>query len=281
MKIVEQFSYENIQGFKFGYQAFGRPKMFSLIYFVDGLLIDSGHRKVQKDVLAQLGNLDVQQMFITHHHEDHTGNVDVLQKHFNCSAYASSLCAEMMKTPPGLSPIQKMVWGKRPAMPGLLAEDQQICTENYVFDIIPIPGHAPDMVALHEARQGWLFSSDLYVHSYIGYFIETESIIQQINSIQRILKLQFGPMFCGHNPQFENGREKLGQKLSFLREFYEQVTNLYAQGKSAREIFHHLKLKEKGSIKWLSGGYLSKMNMVKSAIRDWEAEKQSRAGDVA
>lgn len=75
MKITKQFNYENIQGFKFGSMPYGKPKMFSHIYFIDGMLIDSGHRNMQKEVLREVSDLDVEQIFITHHHEDHTGNI--------------------------------------------------------------------------------------------------------------------------------------------------------------------------------------------------------------
>ncbi len=75
-------------------------------------------------------------------------------------------------------------------------------------------------------------------------------------------------MFGGHNPQFDKPKEKLQQKLDFLEDFHFTVNDYYQQGMSADEIFKAMKLKENLLIKIASGGKLSKLNMVKSVIRD-------------
>jgi len=273
MKIIEQFDFEEIKGFKFGKSLFGKPKLFSHIYFIDGLMIDTGHTRMASNIFDQVKDLPVKQIFITHHHEDHSGNIARMQNYFDCPVYASDLCCEMMKSPPPISFAQKMSWGERPAFNNLIPKSDFIETENYKFQIIPIPGHAVDMVALYEPTKKWLFTSDLYVNSYIAYFLENESTLNQINSIKRILELDFEVMLCGHNPQLKNGKTKLKKKLLFLEKFYEDVTKLYDKNYSAEQIFLKMELVETKSVKFLSNGHLSKMNMVKSVIRDIENEK--------
>lgn len=268
MTIIKEFSHEEIKGFKFGKLPFGKPKMFSHVYFIDGLLIDTGHSLMRKEIVAKLKDLPVQQIFTTHHHEDHTGNVIQLQKQFNCEVYASSLCCELMKSPPKISFAQKATWGKRPPLFNLIPKDHFIQTPNYRFQLIPIPGHAVDMVALYEPKRKWLFSADLYVNSYIAYFLNSESLGTQILSIRSILELDFETLICSHNPQFKNGKQQLAKKLKFLESFFEDVAQLQQKGHNAKEIFKLLKLKENKVIKFISGGSLSKMNMVKSVIRD-------------
>lgn len=270
MTIIEQFDFEEIKGFKFGKSLFGKPKLFSHIYFIDGLMIDTGHSKMTTEIFNHVKNLPVKQIFITHHHEDHSGNIAKLQSHFDCPVYASNLCSEMMKSPPPISMAQKMSWGNRPAFKKIISKSNFIETENHKFEIIPIPGHAVDMVALYEPNQKWLFSADLYVNSYIAYFLEDESTSEQIKSIKRILELDFDIMLCGHNPQFKNGKVKLKKKLLFLEKFYQEVSNLYAKNYTAEQIFREMKYKEFWYVRMLSNGHLSKMNMVKSVIRDIE-----------
>ncbi len=274
MTIIETFEFEEIKGFKFGKSFFGKPKLFSHLYFIDGLMIDTGHTKMASEIFNQVQNLLVKQIFITHHHEDHSGNIAKIQSHFDCPVYASDLCSELMKSPPPISFAQKMTWGSRPAFKNIHPKSNFIKTEHFQFEIIPIPGHAVDMVALYEPNRKWLFSSDLYVNSYIAYFLENESTLDQINSIKRILGLDFEVMLCGHNPQFRNGKAKLKKKLLFLEKFYDEVAGLYEQKYSAEQIFNELRFKENRMIKFLSHGALSKMNMVKSVIRDIENEKR-------
>lgn len=274
MNVIETFDIEKIKGFKFGNSLFGKPKLFSHIYFIDGLLIDTGHTKMAAKIFNQVKDLPVDQIFITHHHEDHSGNIARMLSHFDCPVYASDLCSEMMKSPPPISFVQKMSWGNRPPFHNIIPKSDFIETENYKFEIIPIPGHAVDMVALYEPNKKWLFSSDLYVNSYIAYFLENESTLDQINSIKRILELDFDVLLCGHNPQFENGKEKLKKKLVFLEKFFEEISNLYEKNHLAEEVFKKLKFKEYWYVRILSNGQLSKLNMVKSVIRDIENEKR-------
>ena len=270
MKIYKSFKHENISIYKFGYAPFGRPNLFAHIYFIDGLLIDTGQSRVRKEILFEIKKLPVRQIYITHHHEDHSGNLIELKKHFNCPAYSSALCKKLMHQPPPISFAQNIFWGERPGSNILETKENKIETDHYEFKIIPVPGHAVDMVALFEPNKKWLFSADLYVNSYIGYFMREESIAEQINSIKKILELDFDILLCSHNPQLKNGKEKLKKKLIFFEEFYSQVAELYHAGNSAKQIMRKLKLLEYWPVRLLSGGALSRLNMVKAVIRDEE-----------
>ena len=268
MKISKSFQFDKVQGFKFGSSFYGKPRLFSHIYFIDGLLVDTGHSRMRKEITQQLSSLSVDQIFITHHHEDHTGNAQVLSQQFQCPTYASSLCAEVMRKPPKISFVQWMAWGNRPANFDLRPKDHFIETKKYLFEIIPIPGHALDMVALFEKNEGWLFSSDLFVSEYIKYFMRPESMLEQIESIKKVLELDFNVMFCGHNPQFKNGKQKLKNKLRFFENFYQKVAELNQKGYSVNAIIKEMKLKRSWKTRILSTGELSTANMVKSVIRD-------------
>jgi len=268
MIVTDTFQHQSVKAYKFGYSPFGKPKMHVHVYYIDGLLIDTGHSHASKEVLRQVGELAVNQIFITHHHEDHSGNLNRLQAHFDCPAYASEACCELMKKPPKISLAQHIFWGNRPPNHQLIPHKKTIHTDKYNFQIIPIPGHASDMVALYEADKKWLFSADLYVHYYINYFMENESVIQQIESIKRILELDFEVLFCAHNPKLTGGKALLEKKLIFFENFYAQVSELYEKGYTVTQIFKQLNFKENYYIKFLSHGNLSKINMVKSVIRD-------------
>lgn len=270
MTISHSFRHEDVLGFKFGYQPIGKPRLFAHIYFVDGLLIDTGQSHMRTHIQAETSQLEVEQVFITHHHEDHTGNITPIQAFHGCEVYASEMCCQMMKAPPKLSLAQQVTWGNRPSQHTLRPVHDLIETNHFSFQIIPIPGHAPDMVALYEPDRRWLFSADLYLNSYIDYFIDTERITEQIDSIKRILALEFDAMFCSHKPQFTHGKRQLVKKLDFLESFFEEVSRLHHKSYTPREIFKLMKLRENWPVRVLSGGKLSKLNMIKSVIRDVE-----------
>lgn len=273
MIVSEKFQHKDVTGFKFGRKLLGTPKMHSHIYYVDGMLIDTGQSRMRDYVLQETKNLKVDQIFLTHHHEDHTGNVAEIRAQHGCPVYASEECSQLMKNPPTLSPVQKITWGRRDAFHEILPVSETIKTNKYNFQLIPIPGHAPDMLALYEPDQKWLFSADLFINTYIGYFLEGESIAQQIDSTRKVLELDFKELFCSHNPRLHDGREKLIKKLRFLENFYEDVSREYKRGLSTKEIFKALELQENWAVRLVSGGKLSKLNMVKSVIANLKNAK--------
>ena len=273
MKVTKSIDFDPIQAFKFGSWPFGKPSMYVHTYFIDGLLIDTGHSNMQKEIIACLRPLPIQQIFITHHHEDHNGNLKSLQQHFDCPTYAYPLCVDIMKQPPSITLAQWLTWGTTEANTNIIPLSEVISTPNYSFQIIHTPGHAADMVCLYEASQGWLFSADLYVHDYIRFCMRAESVGQQIRSIKKVLRLDFDKLFCSHNPQMKAPKERLKVKLQFLEDFYGKVSTLHHKGYTPNAIFNDLRLKEAWQVRLLSGGELSAMNMVRSVVLDEEAMK--------
>lgn len=268
MKIIDSIQHKNVQGYYFAYHPFTKPSLGVYTYFVDGLLIDTAQSKMRKEVLKILSPLDIEQIAITHHHEDHTGNLSVLYPQFKVPVYASKKCIELMANPPKISFAQKMVWGDRSAFTHFTPYHRSIETNHYHFELIPVPGHAIDMYALYERKQGWLFAGDLYVNSFIGYFLKTENISQQIDSLRRVLQLDFDQLFCCHNPQMTKPKIQLQKKLDFLEEFKGKVLTLARKGYEADAIMKQLNLKEYWSIRLLSRGDLSRRNMVNAVIRE-------------
>jgi len=113
----------------------------------------------------------------------------------------------------------------------------------------------------------------MYINDYIKIFMRSEKIGEQITSIQKLLELDFDVLFCNHNPQLKNGKEKLRNKLQFLQDFYGKVRNEHEKGLSVNEIMKALDLKENYFAKAFSLGELSRVNMVKSVIDSLSIER--------
>ena len=56
----------------------GRHILTTGVYVVDGLLIDTGPPNAPNEIRQILGQADVNACVITHHHEDHVGNADLV-----------------------------------------------------------------------------------------------------------------------------------------------------------------------------------------------------------
>ncbi|SFR52458.1 Glyoxylase, beta-lactamase superfamily II [Robiginitalea myxolifaciens] len=272
MSLINTLNYEEVLGLQFQSGVRGLANMEVYMYYVDGLLIDTGQPKARQSVLQETSKLDIDQVIITHHHEDHSGNAPFIKDQHTCPIYASKPCVELMKAPPKISPVQRLTWGDRPANKELIAlEKNEIKTPNHTFTIIPVPGHAADMIALHEPERKWLFSADLFINSYISYFIYNESIIAQMESLRRVLSLDFKVMFCAHNPKLETPRASLEKKLNYLESSYEQVRQLYEKGLDEHSIIKALNWKEMWLVRLASKGQLSRKNMIRAILRDLKA----------
>ena len=269
VKVINKLSHNDVQFWKLRFGPFGRPKMYVHTFLIDGLLIDTGQPRLKQEVVKTLESQRIERIIITHHHEDHSGNIEILKKSKSVKAYASPLCCEIMKKPPRVSPAQWMTWGQNKAAELLPLElTGPVFTDKYTFDIIETPGHAIDHICLHEKNQGWLFSGDIYLNDYVKIFMRSEIINDQIKSIIKLIRLDFDVLFCNHNPQIKNGKERLKAKLQFLQDFRGKVKNESARGLTAKEIQRKIGLKESFFVKFLSVGELSVINMVQSAMNE-------------
>ena len=85
-------------------------------------------------------------------------------------------------------------------------ETNFIETNKHHFELIPIPGHSADQIALYEAEEGWLFSADAFVSPIIKYFMRQESMKQQIASLRKLIALDFHLLLCCHTPLMKAGK---------------------------------------------------------------------------
>jgi len=271
MNLLQKKTFQDLTYFKLGSNLFGKPKMFVYSFLIDEMLIDTGQPRIRNDFLAALKKETLQKILVTHHHEDHSGNIEAIKRLKNIEAYASPLCCDILKNPPKVEPARWVTWGQMPKAQLLpLHQNQPFITPNglYSFEVLGTPGHAIDQISLYESNRGWLFSGDLFVHDYVKMFMRDENIADQITSIQKLLELDFEVLFCNHQPVFSNPKPRLQNKLQFLQDFYGKIEVVYQKGfTSPKEVMKVLELKEYHFMQAFSFGQLSRVNMVKSALK--------------
>ena len=81
MNIVEIEQFGEVEAIRLGYGPIGRPFMSVYLYILDGLVIDTGQRHMQKAVIQLLDKKKLHQILLTHHHEDHSGNAAAICRH--------------------------------------------------------------------------------------------------------------------------------------------------------------------------------------------------------
>ena len=256
---------------KFGGAAFGKPTMSVYCYYLDGLLIDTAQRHCEAEVKHTFAHQPIEQIALTHWHEDHSGNAQTLQELSNAPIYAHPITEQKIRNGFDILPYEKYFFGKiRPVLGEIRPMPALLETSHYQLTPIFTPGHSADHYVLLEKKRGWLFSGDLFVGVKIKVFRKAENIHQQIASIQRVLQEDFEIVFCGHSPQLQNGRALFKAKLQYFEDFVGNVLALHQKGHSVKEIMQHLTLKEAWWLRLFTFNDVSVEYLVTSAIEHQE-----------
>jgi len=235
-------------------------------YFVDGMLIDSGPQRMEKEIANFCNRNRPEKIVHTHFHEDHTGNTAFLKNKLQIPAYihheSSAICRSK-----GRIPLYRFAfWGNRK---GFQAESLPEFIENSHsrYEVIHTPGHTPDHVVFLDRKEGRLFSGDLFVHHKTRIVRRHENIPLLMKSLRSLLKEDFKTVYCAHAGVLEHGYRLVKQKLTYLGELQGQIFTLSDKGYEAKEIARRL-FPQTPTITYFSFGQFSSYNLVRSLIED-------------
>ena len=265
-----QYKHDEVEYYKFSIYHFGNNMQTVYVYRLGDQLIDTGQSNSRNNVKkAFLNENPLKNIFLTHHHEDHTGNAAYLQYKFDSNIYAHPICVKMMTEGFLVSPLGRLISGNVRKTTGLksVKDHEVIDLGKYQLQAIYTPGHTDDHITYFEKNKGWLFSGDLYVADRIKYFESNENIKVQIQSLKKLVELDFDVLFCAHNPKIKDGKKRLKRKLELFESFYGEVLRLHARGMDPNQILKALGRKENYFYKYMTIGHFTAVNMVKSVLK--------------
>jgi glyoxylase-like metal-dependent hydrolase (beta-lactamase superfamily II) len=260
---------------------------FTSCYFIDGILIDSGAPASENDLMTFIKSLFEQQRIIkciiTHSHEDHSGGAHLLNSEFNIPIYAHKKAISILKKESHYPQYRQLAWGEKRKRVFAKEVPKRLKTSNhkFTFDIFPMPGHAPELIALVEKSQQWAFVSDAIQPRYKMLFGHDSDIQENISEIVKSMKnlLEYTKHFSdlkvfisGHGIY---GREIIKQKIEEIQALHVRVHDLYI--KFSKEQYNQPKILKKilkeifgreTAIGKLTNGDLSIMNLIKS-LHKW------------
>jgi glyoxylase-like metal-dependent hydrolase (beta-lactamase superfamily II) len=264
-----------IRAIRLGWSLAGPPLMTVYCYIFDHTMIDTGQSHMQKEVLTIAGENDVRQVFLTHHHEDHSGNAAAIRKYLDADVYGHRFTVEKLKAPYPILPYQKYIWGKSTPLDVKEFPDEPLTSLGRIVPVFT-PGHAKDHTVFFLPERGILFSGDLYLADRIKFFRSDEDMGTQIESLKTVAGLDFDTLLCAHNPKPAKGRNHIRNKLEFLENLYGAIISFYEKGLPEKQIFKQLKLREAYLTKYICFGNVSMRNGVRSAIRHYEHQADAK-----
>lgn len=255
----------NVLHYRMGRTLAGRPLLTTGVFLVDGLLVDTGPSHCAREVESILDRHAIDQVVLTHHHEDHAGNAALVARRLDVDPLAHPAARPLMRHPGRLRLYRRLVWG--PVPPCTVGDvGAELETPYHTFQVIHTPGHALDHVALHEPRRRWLFSGDLFITRRPTVMSGDTDVTTLIGSLRQLLKLPDCRMFCQHSGHHESHQKALGDKLDWLLGLQERAVMHHEEGRSLRETTRALGL---GKPFWrlVSRGEFSGENLVRGLLR--------------
>lgn len=271
---------EDVQGLRLRTVRSRSAGMAVYVYRAGPWLIDAGFAHARRKLLRWDGLRDVEACVLTHHHEDHVGNAAGLAARGIEVVAPAKVIEWLPETRKRLPPYRWWVWG-RASVGQVGPVDGPLESAGWRLDPIHTPGHAADHHVLFEPRRELLFSADLYIARRVPVARREEDAETLLGSLRRVRDLRPKVMYCAHRGRVASPTRALGEKIEWLEGFVAEVRELRRRGLRVRQIARRL-LGREGVITWISGGELSKRNLVRVALpADDPARRETRAGREA
>lgn len=249
-----------------GFVKFQSVRLNVHCFEIDGVLIDTGAASLLEEFKAFFSTIDIDQVMLTHYHEDHTGGAHFLQSEYNLPVFMNDTRIEECTIKANYPLYRKLFWGTRKPFEAQPLEDS-FTSRTGRWKVIPTPGHTNDHTSFLNEETGQLFTGDLYVTPKTRVVLREENIPQIISSLELAISLDFQEVYCNHAGYIENGKDALQQKLNFLKELSVKIELLADEGMTPSEISKQL-FEKKYPITKLSLGEWNAAHIVTSVLKN-------------
>lgn len=266
MLFKKNFEQGKVNGVDFGNGtvSFRAVKLNVYCFFLDGVLIDTAAQSLEKEFKPFFEGLDIEQVVITHFHEDYTGCAEFLQSQRQLPIFMNDLMIDYCSRKADYPLYRKLFWGKRRPFQATPIETT-FQSRNATWDVINTPGHAKDHLAFLNRETGQLFSGDLYCQEKTKVVLREESVPTIIESLKRVLTYEFDDVFCCHAGYLKEGRLALQRKLDYLLELQGRIIELHEKGMAENEIKATL-FSKKYPIVFFSSGEWDSIHIINSVL---------------
>lgn len=227
------------------------------VFVTRNTLIDTGFHAVRRQVGTLLDVHRPAGVLLTHQHEDHAGNVELIAaRGIPLHAGAETFAAIRAAAPIGV--YRRFVWSPMPPLRSAVTP--------YVpsgLELVPAPGHSADHHVVWDAERETLFSADLYLSVKVRVARPGEDPRVLARSLRAIAQLRPAIMFDSHRGRIDRPVAMLHAKADWLEQTITRIDRLVDAGQPDRAIRNEV-LGREGAVGYVSAGELSRLNFVRT-----------------
>jgi glyoxylase-like metal-dependent hydrolase (beta-lactamase superfamily II) len=135
------------------------------------------------------------------------------------------------------------VWGQPKPVSEVTIMSDTFSVGDLSFEVVPLPGHAADMVGFYEPEKRWFFSSDAVpLPSKKRMSMPEENIPQMVATMEKIRDMDIEILFDSHRGPIDSPREHIQIRIDYINMIKKEALILHEAGKSIDEIQESLGL---------------------------------------
>jgi len=232
---------------------------YSVLFVIDGeILVDSGFPWARRALRAHLSErgLDesVHTLVITHEHEDHCGNNDMIVELTGARVVAHAHAIPEVSYPLQKNWYRSFLFG--PVRPvAVEPAPKKVLTSRRALELIHTPGHTPGHLVVYDREHRTLISGDLFLEEELDVQLSDADGPSWLNSLDEVAALEIDYLLDGHGTVLRGAdvQKSLTAKTEYLRRLREAVADEVAQGPRSVQTITQA-IAERGSVSRLSFG---------------------------
>ena len=190
------------------------------IYEVRGVLVDSGFPRAARAVAAIIERLRPRGVVITHRHEDHAGNAELVAA-LGVPLAMPVATAVAVRDPRPIGCYRRYTWGSPPPLRSPVDPFRP-----NDFELRATPGHSDDHHAVWDRETGTLFAADLFLGVRVRVAHANENPRATVRSLRAAIRWDPDRMFDGHRGFVPRPGAALAAKADWMEETIARVDAL-------------------------------------------------------
>lgn len=241
-------------------------------FVVRGVLVDTLAPDARAELATWLESTTLEGAIVTHGHEDHGGNADLLAER-GIPLLAAPDTAAILRAPGRIGFYRRYAWG--PARP---FRGQMQPFADPALTLEPARGHSADHHVVWDAERGTLYGGDLFVGVKVRIVHHDEDLRVQIPVLRALAARDPARLFDAHRGLIERPAAVLRAKADWMEETIAKVERRIADGWSDARIRDEV-LGGEEMTGYASFGEYSRLNFVRH-VRATMTTPSRPAGDA-